>query len=114
MSEAEEHMDEGNSCLAVGDLEEAVTHYRKAVEVDSNFFDGWHALAMALMKLKRYEEAEKAGKELLRLGPNDEMAYTTMSLIYVRMDRIQDAEAMGAKARIISWGGKIKKDDSGE
>jgi len=112
MSDPEAHMDEGNTCLAVGDLDDAVIHYRKAVEVDPDFFDGWHALAMALMKLKRYEEAETAGKELLRLGPNEEMAYTTMSLIYVRMDRIKDAEAMGAKARIISWGGKVKQSDA--
>lgn len=102
-------MDEGNGCLALGDLDEAVGYYRQAVEADPDFFDGWHALAMALMKLKRYEEAEAAGKETIRIHPNDQMAYTTMSLIYVRMDRIKDAEEMGSKARIISWGGKADK-----
>lgn len=109
MTKAEELLDEGNGCLALGELEEAVNFYRQAVSEDHDYFDGWHALAMALMKLKRYEEAEKAGKETIRIRPNDQMAYTTMSLIYVRMNRIKDAEDMGAKARIISWGGKADK-----
>ncbi|MEM6884609.1 MAG: tetratricopeptide repeat protein [Verrucomicrobiota bacterium] len=109
MTAAEEHLDEGNGCLALGDLDEAVKHYQKAVETDAEFFDGWHALAMALMKLKRFKEAEDAGKETIRIQPNNQMAYTTMSLIYVRMDRIKDAEDMGSKARIISWGGKVDK-----
>jgi len=106
MTEAESHLDEGNGCLALGELEEAVEHYQRAVDADVDYFDGWHALAMALMKLKRYDEAETAGKETIRIQPNNQMAYTTMSLIYVRMDRIKDAEDMGSKARIISWGGK--------
>lgn len=109
MTKAEEYLDDGNGCLALGELDESVEHYRKAVTEDPEFFDGWHALAMALMKLKRYEEAEEAGKETIRIHPNDQMAYTTMSLIYVRMDRIKDAEDMGSKARIISWGGKVDK-----
>lgn len=102
-------MDEGNTCLAVGDLEGAVTQYRLATEADRDCSDAWHALAMALMKLKRYEEAELAAQETIRITPNDQIAYTTLSLIYVRMGRIQDAEAMGAKARIISWGGKADR-----
>ncbi|MEM6821377.1 MAG: tetratricopeptide repeat protein [Verrucomicrobiota bacterium] len=106
---AEDYLDEGNTHLALGDLDDAVVEYRKAVETDPDYFDGWHALAMALMKLKRYEEAEAAGLETIRLQPNDQMAYTTMSLIYVRMDKIKEAEDMGAKARIISWGGKVDK-----
>jgi tetratricopeptide (TPR) repeat protein len=109
MTSAEEYLDEGNGCLALGELDEAVGYYQKAVEADSDYFDGWHALAMSLMKLKRYEEAEAAGKETIRIHPNDQMSYTTMSLIYVRMERIKDAEDMGAKARIISWGGKADK-----
>jgi len=109
MSDVEDILDEGNSCLALGDLEEAVVHYRQATEIDPQSYDAWHALAMSLMKLKQYSAAEQAALHLPELRPNDEMSYTTLSLIYVRMERIKDAEEMGAKARIISWGGKIKK-----
>ena len=43
--------------LALGDLEAAVEKYRRCTELDPQFFDGWHALGMALYKLDRYEEA---------------------------------------------------------
>jgi tetratricopeptide (TPR) repeat protein len=104
---AEAHWDEGNSALALGDLETAVVCYRKAVEADPEYFDAWHALGMALMKLKRYPEAIEAGKVAVRLRPNDLMAYTSLSLAYVRNGDIKKAEEMGAKARILSWGGKV-------
>ena len=34
--------DEGNSKIAVGDIEAAAEFYRKSIEVDKGFFDGWH------------------------------------------------------------------------
>jgi tetratricopeptide (TPR) repeat protein len=94
----------------MGDLDEAVRAYRKVVEIDPDHFDGWHALGMCLMKLARYDEAIAAGKEAVRVRPNDQMAYTSLSLAYVRKGMIKEAEEMGAKARIISWGGKVVKD----
>ncbi|GAB4251082.1 MAG: hypothetical protein OHK005_18220 [Candidatus Methylacidiphilales bacterium] len=112
MPTAEDWLDEGNTHLALGDLEEAANAYRKATELDPDHFDAWHALAMALMKLERYEEALAAGQETVRIRPNDQMAYTSLSLVYVRMGKIKEAEEMGAKARIISWGGKVKKEVS--
>ena len=47
--------------LAVGDLDSAVEKYRRCVEVDPEFFDGWHALGMALMKTDRVKEAQRLG-----------------------------------------------------
>lgn len=112
MPTADEWLDEGHTHLALGDLEQAAHAYRKATELDPAHFDAWHALTMALMKLGRYEEALAAGQETVRIRPNDQMAYTSLSLVYVRMGKIKEAEEMGAKARIISWGGKVKKDVS--
>jgi hypothetical protein len=33
-----------------------------------------------------------------------------LSLCYVRAGMIKEAEEAGAKARILSWGGKVKKE----
>jgi len=73
MPTRDEIFDDANGDIAVGDLESAVEKYRRCVDVDPNFFDGWHALGMALMKVGRFKEAEAAG----------------------------------AKAKVLSWGGKI-------
>ena len=107
----EETFDEGHSHLALGEMEEAVGMYRRCVEMDAGFFDGWHALGMVLMKLGRYPEAIQAGEKAVELRPNDELGWSSLSLAYVRADRIKEAEAAGAKARILSWGGKVVKDD---
>jgi tetratricopeptide (TPR) repeat protein len=100
--------DDANGDLAIGDLESAVEKYRRCVGLDPEFFDGWHALGMALMKLGRFNEAIEAGLKTVALRPNDQLAWSSLSLFYVRNNQITEAEAAGTKAKILSWGGKIK------
>ena len=104
----EELFDEGNAHLAMGELEEAVGMYRRCVELDPAYFDGWHALGMALMKLGLFPEAIEAGERAVKLQPNDQLGWSSLSMFYVRNNQIKEAEAAGAKARILSWGGKFK------
>jgi Flp pilus assembly protein TadD len=110
MEAVEEIFDEANGDLAVGDLESAVDKYRRCVEMDANFCDGWHALGMALMKIGRFAEAIEAGKKVVKLKPNDQIGWTSLSLFYNRAGEIKEAEAAGTKAKILSWGGKIAKE----
>ena len=63
MESVDEIFDDANGDLAIGELESAVEKYRRCVELDPQFFDGWHALGMALMKLGRFPEAIEAGKK---------------------------------------------------
>ena len=110
MQTRDEIFDDANGDLAIGELESAVEKYRRCVELDPEFFDGWHALGMALMKLERYPEAIEAGLKTVELRPNEQLAWSSLSLVYVRAGMIAEAEAAGGKARILGWGGKIKKD----
>lgn len=102
--------DEATGDLAVGELDAAVEKFRECVGLDPEFFDGWHALGMALMKTGRHPEAIEAGLQSVRLRPNDQLAWSSLSLFYVRNNQVPEAEASGAKAKIISWGGKINPD----
>lgn len=113
MSEARDDLfDEANGDLAVGDLEAAVEKYRRCVEMDDAFFDGWHALAMALMKTDRIKEAIGAGLQATTLQPNDLLAWTALSQMYVQDGQIAEAEDAKAKARILSLGGRIVREES--
>jgi predicted Zn-dependent protease len=105
-----EIFDEASGDIAVGDLNSAVEKYQRCVQLDPGFFDGWHALGMALMKLGRFDEAIEAGKRAVELRPNDQIGWTSLSLFYNRAGNIKEAEAAGTKAKIISWGGKVTKD----
>jgi Flp pilus assembly protein TadD len=108
MQTLEQVFDDANGDLAVGDLQSAVEKYRRCVELDIDFFDAWHALGMALMKLGRFDEAIEAGKRAVELRPNDQIGWTSLSLFYNRAGNIKEAEAAGTKAKILSWGGKIR------
>ena len=109
-SEKETLFDDATGDIAVGELGAAIEKYRRCVEIDPDFFDGWHALGMALMKNGQFPEAIEAGLRATELDPQSQIAWTSLSLCYVRNHQIKEAEAAGAKARILSWGGKIKFD----
>lgn len=109
--ELQDLFDDANGDLAVGDLEAAVEKYRRCVELDPAFFDGWHALAMALMKTDRISEAIGAGLKATTLKPNDLLAWTALSQMYVRDGQIAEAEDAKSKARILSLGGRIVREE---
>ena len=108
MATLDEIFDNASGDLAIGDLDGAVEKYQRCIHLDPDFFDGWHALGMALMKLGRFDEAIEAGKRAVELRPNDQIGWTSLSLFYNRVGNIKEAEAAGTKAKILSWGGKIK------
>jgi tetratricopeptide (TPR) repeat protein len=110
METRDEIFDDANGDLAIGELERAVEKYGRCVKLDPDFFDGWHALGMALMKVGRFNEAIEAGKKAVDLRPNDQIGWTSLSLFYNRAGKIEEAEAAGTKAKILSWGGKIAQE----
>ena len=111
--EVEDLFDEANGDLAVGDLEGAVEKYRACVNRDPDFFDGWHALGMALMKSGKLKEAIGAGLMATNLRPNDLLAWTGLSQMYVQDGQIAEAESAKGNARVLSLGGRIVKEGNG-
>ena len=76
MSDRDTLYDDASGLVAIGELDQAVTLYRRCVELDPQFFDGWHALGMALMKSGSIKEAIGAGLMATTLNPNDLLAWT--------------------------------------
>lgn len=101
--------DEANGHLAVGELPEAIALYRRCVAADPEFFDGWHALGMALLKSGEVKEAIGCGLQSVTLQPNDLLAWTSLSQMYVRDGNIPEAEAAKGNARILSLGGRVAR-----
>lgn len=102
--------DDASGALALGELDEAVALYRCCVALDPEFFDGWHALGMCLLKLGQVKEAIGCGLKATTLRPNDLLAWTGLSQMYVRDGQIAEAESAKANARILSLGGKVVRD----
>jgi predicted Zn-dependent protease len=108
--ELEALFDEANGHLALGELDEATALYRRCVALEPSFFDGWHALGMALLKAGQLKEAIGCGLQSVTLQPNDLLAWTSLSQMYVRDGNIPEAEFAKGNARILSLGGKVVRD----
>lgn len=110
MSSKDELYDRAIDLFGDGKAEEAVAVYREALALDPDFADAWHGLAMALSELGRHDEAIDAGKRLCELTPDDTLAHTSLSRFYQAAGRIPEAEAEGAKARILDWKRQLSED----
>lgn len=110
MPSTDDLLDEASGHVAVGELEPAIVLYRQCVAQDPQCFDGWHALGMALMKTEQLKEAIGAGLMATTLKPNDLLAWTGLSQMYVKAGQIAEAEDAKGKARILSLGGKIVRE----
>ena len=109
MSSKDDLYDRATDLFGDGKPEEAVAVYREALAVDPEFADAWHGLGMALSELGRHDEAIEAGKRLCELSPDDTLAHTTLSRFYQAAGRIPEAEAEGAKARILDWKRQLRE-----
>ncbi len=113
MSEdAEELYDKAVDHVGDGDLEAAIAAYRAALDVDAEFADAWEGLSMALADLERYPEALEAAHKVVELTPDEQLAYTNLSRIYMRADEIEKAESWAAKGRVLEWKRQLKESDS--
>ena len=109
MSSKDELYDRATDLFGDGKPEEAIAVYREALAIDPQFADAWHGLGMALGELGRHDEAIEAGKRLCELSPDDTLAHTTLSRFYQAAGRIPEAEAEGAKARILDWKRQLRE-----
>jgi tetratricopeptide (TPR) repeat protein len=95
--------------MADGKLEDAASAYRESLEIDPTFTEAMHGLARALQDLQRYDEAIHVAQKITELDPDDVLAHTSLSVLYQKKGMIPEAEAEGAKARVLGWKQQLKK-----
>lgn len=95
--------------MAEGHLEKAVAAYRESINTDPTFTEAMHGLARALQDLERFDEAIEVAKKIAVIDPDDVLAHTSLSVLYQKKGMIAEAEAEGAKARVLGWKQQLKK-----
>ncbi len=106
---AEERYYVALSLMGDGDLEEAVAAYESSLLADPTFTEAMHGLARVLQDLQRYDEAIEMAKRIAELDPDDVLAHTSLSVLYQKKGMIAEAEAEGAKARVLGWKQQLKR-----
>jgi tetratricopeptide (TPR) repeat protein len=106
---AEDHYYAALDLMAEGKLEQAVAAYRESLTVDPTFTEAMHGMARALQDLQRYDEAIEVANKIAELDPDDVLAHTSLSVLYQKKGMIPEAEAEGAKARVLGWKQQLKK-----
>jgi tetratricopeptide (TPR) repeat protein len=99
----EDHFNQGMELFAQDQLSDAVAAYQRALEEDPQYADALHALAMTYAHLGKLDEAIDLGKRLIAVTPDDELAYTSLSMFYQQKGLIAEAEEIAAKARTLGW-----------
>ena len=107
--QAEDHYYIALDLMAEGQLEKAVAAYQASIKADPTFTEAMHGLARALQDLQRYDDAIEVAKKIAEIDPDDVLAHTSLSVLYQKKGMIPEAEAEGAKARVLGWKQQLKK-----
>jgi tetratricopeptide (TPR) repeat protein len=110
----EEFYDQGMVEFSMAEFERAIDCYSKAVGLDPNYFDAWHALGMAYLRAGKIQEAIDAGKRAVEINPNDMLVHTSLSMYYMKAGDKAAAEKEKGLATVLSWGGKVDNLDKPE
>jgi len=106
---AEDHYYAALDLMAEGHLDQAVSAYQESLAADPTFTEAMHGLARALQDLQRYDEAIEVAQKIAQVDPDDVLAHTSLSVLYMKKGMIPEAEAEGAKARVLGWKQQLKK-----
>ncbi len=109
---AEDHYYVALDLMADGKLEQAVAEYRLSLSADPTFTEAMHGLARVLQDLERYDEAIPVAQRIAEIDPDDVLAHTSLSVLYQKKGMVPEAEAEGAKARVLGWKQQLKKGGS--
>ena len=88
----------GYALFQLGENEEALTCFSKAIEIDPTCADLWFVKGGVLHKIGRYDEAARCYCRALELKPNDEEGWLACGDAYVKLSRSEDALACYSKA----------------
>jgi pentatricopeptide repeat protein len=87
-----EYLNSSLKKFAGKEYQEAINELNKAIEMDSEFDLAYNALAECYNKLGDLDKAIEIARKYVQISPNDPVAHTALSRLYVEKGMIPEAE----------------------
>lgn len=84
----------GDSDLADGDIEQALSNYSKALKREPTNVDVCLTVSEWYAQIEEYTHAEQLLYDCIELVPEDYRLYSKLSAVYVRQDKLLDAVSL--------------------
>lgn len=89
--EARSHAIYGDYLLRERNLEDAISHYAKAIELDKNAFGVWNQLVLTLTDLKQYDELYRTTLSAIELFPTQPVFYLFNGIAAIQKKQYKEA-----------------------
>jgi tetratricopeptide (TPR) repeat protein len=111
--ESKEDLYEKGVMLALEDkFPDAIENYKKALEIDSKYTDVWHALINAYSAISDLDKGIEAAQKLIAIDPEDILAHSSLSMLYMKKGMKKEAEDEGAVAKVLGFKDMMKSTKS--
>ena len=87
----QEYYKKGIEFLNGGNSDGSIIAFKKAIEMDQNFFEARYQLASAYLLSNKYESAERELRKALRLNPSLNEAHLALAKAYVNLGKNDSA-----------------------
>ena len=91
-----------NAYWGLNDFPNALSHYKKATELDENFGPAYNSLGYCQSVLDNYPEAEKAFQTYIKLTPDNANGYDSYAELLLKMGKYDESIAQYKKALAIN------------
>jgi len=88
----------GAVCAGQDELEVAINHHKKSIEINPDYAEGYNNLGIAFQKLGLFEEAVKNYKKTLKLKPDFSLAYNNLGVVLKSLNKLDEALLTSKKA----------------
>jgi len=93
----------GVNSFQSNELGNAILYMQRAILFDSKLADAYETLGVILGRSEKYQEAIEWMDKLISVNPNSVMAHTNKSLYFMKLGKIEEAEAEKSLATVKSF-----------